>query len=34
MGSFFFTIIFPVVAIAGAALQLARSRQPRTLGHF
>jgi len=33
MGSFFFTIIFPVIAIAGAAVQLARSREPRTLGH-
>jgi hypothetical protein len=33
MGSFFFTLIFPVIAIAGAAVQLARSRQPRTLGH-
>ena len=33
MGSFFFTIIFPVVAIAGAALRLARSPRPRTLGH-
>jgi hypothetical protein len=33
MGSFFFTIIFPVIAIAGAVVQLARSRQPRTLGH-
>jgi hypothetical protein len=27
MGSFFFTLIFPVIAIAGAAVQLAR-RQP------
>ena len=33
MGSFFFTIIFPVIAVAGAAVQLARSRRPRTLGH-
>ena len=33
MGSFFFAIIFPVIAIAGAAVQLARSRRPRTLGH-
>jgi hypothetical protein len=33
MGSFFFTLIFPVIAIAGAALQLARNREPRTLGH-
>jgi hypothetical protein len=33
MGSFFFTLIFPVIAIAGAAVQLARSRRPRTLGH-
>jgi hypothetical protein len=33
MGSFFLTIIFPVISIAGAAVQLARSRQPRTLGH-
>jgi hypothetical protein len=33
MGSFILAIIFPVVAIAGAALQLARSREPRTLGH-
>ena len=33
MGSFFFTLIFPVIAIAGAAVQLARSREPRTLGH-
>ena len=33
MGSFFFTLIFPVIAIAGAALQLVRSRRPRTLGH-
>jgi hypothetical protein len=33
MGSFFFTLIFPGIAIAGAALQLARSRRPRTLGH-
>jgi hypothetical protein len=33
MGSFFFTLIFPVIAIVGAAVQLARSRRPRTLGH-
>jgi hypothetical protein len=33
MGSFFFTLIFPVIAIAGAALQFARGRRPRTLGH-
>ena len=33
MGSFILTIIFPVIAITGAAVQLARSRQPRTLGH-
>jgi hypothetical protein len=33
MGSFFFTLIFPVIAIAGAAVQLARSRRSRTLGH-
>src|SRR5919112_3046104 len=32
MGSFFFTVFFPVLAIAGAAVQLARSRRPRTLG--
>src|SRR5829696_6339528 len=33
MGSFVAIIFFPVLAIAGAAVQLARSRQPRTLGH-
>jgi hypothetical protein len=33
MGSFVSIIFFPVLAIAGAALQLARSREPRTLGH-
>src|SRR5918994_770584 len=33
MGSFFFTLIFPVIAIAGAAVQLARSPRPRTLGN-
>jgi len=33
MGSFVATIFFPVLAIAGAALQLARGRRPRTLGH-
>jgi len=33
MGSFVATIFFPVLAIAGAALQLARGRWPRTLGH-
>jgi hypothetical protein len=33
MGSFILAIIFPVIAIAGAAVQLARSRRPRTLGH-
>ena len=32
MGSFVASIFFPVLAIAGAAAQLARSRQPRTLG--
>jgi len=33
MGSFVSIVFFPVLAIAGAALQLARSREPRTLGH-
>ena len=33
MGSFVAIILFPVLAIAGAALQLSRSRRPRTLGH-
>src|SRR5918993_4111273 len=33
MGSFILAIIFPVIAIAGAAVQLARTRQPRTLEH-
>jgi hypothetical protein len=33
MGSFVAIIFLPVLAIAGAAVQLARSRQPRTLGH-
>ena len=33
MGSFVAIIFFPVLAIAGAAVQLARSRHPRTLGH-
>jgi hypothetical protein len=33
MGSFVAIVFFPVLALAGAAGQLARSRRPRTLGH-
>ena len=32
MGSFVSIVFFPLLAIAGAALQLVRSREPRTLG--
>jgi hypothetical protein len=32
MGSLVAIVFFPLVAIVGAAVQLARSRQPRTLG--
>jgi Family of unknown function (DUF6790) len=33
MGSLVAFVFIPVLALAGAAVQLARSRQPRTLGH-
>src|SRR5215212_503211 len=32
MGSFVSIVFFPLLAIAGAAVQLVRSREPRTLG--
>jgi hypothetical protein len=32
MGLFVVIVFFPVLAIAGAAVQLVRSRQPRTPG--
>jgi hypothetical protein len=33
MGSLVSLVFIAVIALAGAAVQLARSREPRTLGH-